>query len=51
MIASRMKTNRTLMTLIFMIYADWICEDQLNLCHLRSMIDLKATYDITILNQ
>ncbi len=34
-----MNTNRTLMTLIFMIFDDWICEYQLNLCHLRSMID------------
>ena len=30
-----MKTNRTLMTLIFMI---WICEYLLNLCHLRSIV-------------
>ena len=32
-----MNTNRTLMTLIFMIFTDLICDYQLNLCHLRSI--------------
>ena len=38
-INSRMNTNGTLMTLIFMISDDLICEYLLDLCHLRSMID------------
>lgn len=35
-----MNTNRTQMTLIFMISNDWNCEYPFNLCHLRSIIDL-----------
>jgi len=38
MIASCRKNNRTLMTLIFMIFEDWICEHRANLRYKLSMI-------------
>ena len=48
-----MNNNRTLMTPIFKISNDLICEYQLNpclagrqVCHLRSMIDFRVTYNI-----